>query len=447
MVSKLLLAVSLAGVCAAVVVPREAEAESQSRGFLSFPITHAKQPFRRLGKRDADAQLFNISSVSYLIELGLGTPAQQVKVAIDTGSDELWVNPNCNDGSLTADQVTECQQDGKYDSTSSSTANTTTETNTIPYGIGEVEIKYVFDNIAIVGTQAKMTGVQFGTAVTSSELNEGILGLGFGKNKNLNYNNFVDQLPLQGVANSKAFSVALGNENANGVIIFGGVDTKKFSGTLVSNSILPPQNGDAVYRYWIQMTSVGLTKTGSSKTYSGGDIPIVLDSGSSLAYLPTQVMTQLASDLNAQFDNNAQFYLTPCSSIPSSGSINFAFGSVTIQVPFSEFFLQYDGTYCALGALPADSTQGTTALLGDSFLRAAYVVFDQTSNTISMAQYTDCGTAEQSIPTGGVSGTGSTCSGSSSSNAKNEGARTGPGSGVWLAVGVVAVLQFLAFAL
>jgi hypothetical protein len=289
-----------------------------------------------------------------------------------------------------------------------------------------------------------MSKVQFGVAQNSTQLNEGILGLGWGNGKNLPYNNFVDELPSQGVANSKAFSVALGNIDASngGVIIFGGVDTKKFSGSLVSNPILGPQGDDAVYRYWIQMTGVGLTNGGKSKTYTGGNLPIVLDSGSSLAYLPESVMTQMASDFNAQFDEQSQLYLMSCDALSQNGAVDFAFGAVTIQVPFNEFIWQLDSRTCALGALPTDPSSGTTALLGDSFLRSAYVVFDQTTNSISMAQFTNCGTAEQSIPSGGAAGTSSSCSGNSSSQ-KNAASQTGPGGNVWVAVAGVAALQFL----
>ena len=89
--------------------------------------------------------------------------------------------------------------------------------------------------------------MQFGVAQASSELNEGILGLAYGNGKNLDYDNFVDVLARQGVTKGRAFSIALGSVDADngGVIIFGGVDPKKFSGPLIHNGIQGPQfNGD-----------------------------------------------------------------------------------------------------------------------------------------------------------------------------------------------------------
>lgn len=101
--------------------------------------------------------------------------------------------------------------------------------------------------------------MQFGVAIASSSLNVGILGLSFGGNNsqernssagNLNYNNFVDELYLQGVTQSRAFSIALGSADSpdDGVIIFGGIDTSKFGGSLHTVPILDPQNNENLYR-------------------------------------------------------------------------------------------------------------------------------------------------------------------------------------------------------
>ncbi len=373
------------------------------------------------------------------VAVSIGTPGQVVKVAIDTGSDELWVDPKCSTGDLEPTQQQECEADGTYIASKSTSAKGPQGGADIPYGKGEVEIQYYFDNIGLPGSSANLTNVQFGVANRSTELSEGILGLGYGKGLNLNYNNFVDQLALQKVTNSKAFSVALGSVNANngGVVIFGGVDTKKFSGSLVSNKILGPQGSEDINRYWIQMTSVALDTSGTSKTYTGGNIPVVLDSGSSLSYLPTSIVSSMASDFQGKLDRQSGLYIVSCSQITKSGSIDFAFGSVTIKVPFSEFIWQADAQTCVLCASPVDPSSGVTALLGDTFLRSAYVVFDQTAGAISMAQYVNCGQAEQSIPASGASGIQGQCSGSSSSSGTNAAGRVGYSS-VGLAAALVA---------
>ncbi|KAK0628544.1 aspartic peptidase domain-containing protein [Bombardia bombarda] len=414
MTPRLLSTVSLALALATIggasaIVPRSSS--ESNPGFLSFPIEHARhvRSISTIAKRDADVQLFNVSSVSYLIQLSIGTPGQSVKVAVDTGSDELWVDPNCLDRTLVQQQQQECVADGQYNPDNSSSATTSgisATANTIPYGKGTVQIAYVKDDISLPGSSAALTSVQFGVATRSQELNEGIMGIGFGAGLNTDYNNIIDELAAQKVTNSKAFSVALGSVDANngGVIIFGGVDTKKFTGSLVSNPVLGPQfNGD-VHRYYVQLTSIALNESTTQKTYPNSSAAVVLDSGSSLSYLPESVFTSLAGDLGAQLDQQSGAYFVDCSLLTSAdtNTIDFVFGEVTIKVPVSDFVLQADSQDCILGAMSADPSTGITALLGDTFMRSAYVVFDQTTDTISMAQYANCGQAEQTIPAGGV---------------------------------------------
>lgn len=401
--TKLLLPLALVASCTASALPRNpASADLVAKSWVSLPITY-KERSAPLRKRDQDVPLFNITSISYLVELSIGTPGQSVKVAIDTGSDELWVNPDCTSSGLTASQAKECNADGQYDVSKSSTADILSTTNQIIYGKGSVDLEYVTDNIALPDSTINVTSAQFGVATQSSDLNEGILGLGWGNGLNLDYNNFIDELAVENVTNSRAFSVALGSVSANngGVLIFGGVDTKKFTGSLVSNKILGPQGNEQLNRYWIQMTGIALSKSGSSsKAYSNANMAIVLDSGSSLSYLPSSIVSSMASDFSGTYDSSSQLYTVPCSQATSSGTVDFTFGAVTIKVPFNEFIWQYSSSLCILGAVPVSDT--STVLLGDTFMRSAFVVFDQTTGTISMAQYLNCGEHEQAIPASGA---------------------------------------------
>ncbi|KAK8071090.1 Eukaryotic aspartyl protease [Apiospora hydei] len=376
--------------------------------------TYSTQPHHSLGlssvvmaaheaRRRQQRPLFNISVLSYLIELTIGTPPQPIKVAIDTGSSELWVNPNCKTSQSTA-QYQECLVNGEYDPSQSSTAKDLDSGNTIPYGIGTVEIEYYKDNVALPNSTIKLKDVQFGAASRSQDLNEGILGLSFGSKPptaDLRYNNFVDELVLQNVTDSRAFSVALGNQDASngGVIIFGGIDTGKFTGKMTTVPVLGPQGARSFTgKYWVQLKSVGSTIGGSSKKYDNSATAIVIDTGSSLSTLPSGVVSSMVRDLNGQTDRQGNV-IVPCASSSTTGNtFDFDFGGVTIRIPYSQFAAE----------------SGGVMLLGDTFMRSAYVVFDQDNMQVGLAPYANCGENEQTIPAGGVGDVQGKCDSSNS---------------------------------
>ena len=178
------------------------------------------------------------------------------------------------------------------------------------------------------------------------------------------------------------------------------MDTKKFSGKLAKLPLLPPQPPESVHRYWLDLDSIAITQGGKSRAYPDSGTPLVLDSGSSLSYLPTRIVKSMASDLGGRLHPEIGLYLVPCSQVSKTNSFDFAFSGNKFSVPFSEFIWKVDGDHCVLGAAPVDPSSGVTALLGDTFMRSAYVVFDQTSEALFMAPYVNCGQHEQVIPAG-----------------------------------------------
>ena len=336
------------------------------------------------------------------------------QVAIDTGSDELWVNPECDDETLEPSQRQECEGNGIYRASRSSTSDVRkvigNATETIQYGIGRVNMTYTTDDIALPNSDIKLTSVQFAVATNTEDLNEGILGLSFGNGTNLVYPNLVDVLFDQGVTNSKAFSVGLGNINADnsGVLIFGGVDTKKFAGELMMNEILGPQFRGDISRYYVELNSIALNKDGNKKTYQNSNATVVLDTGASLSYFPTALLMDIAQDLNGVYSKDAGLYLVDCALMGNKGTIDFAFGGGTIKIPIKDMLLQ-ERNLCALAAGADLEGARIDMLLGDSFLRSVYAVFDQTTNTIGMAPYVNCGTNEQALSTKGAAGLKGEC--------------------------------------
>ncbi|KAI0010199.1 acid protease [Xylariaceae sp. FL0662B] len=374
----------------------------QNNRYVKLPVVHStnRDAFADVWDKRAitTVPLANRSDVAYYAKLDIGTPPQQVYVQLDTGSFELWVNPDCSNLEGSAD-ARFCKAVGHYDPSSSSTAAMVAGTKVLKYGIGSASIQYVTDNIGLSDTDALLEGVQFGVATNTVDEFSGILGIGHGENVTIPYKNFVDQLAHQGVTETKAFSLALGSKDEQeGVVIFGGLDAGKFTGTLETLPIVPAKESpDQAPRYWVNMTTLGLTpKSGETKQYINTTMAVFLDSGATLTLLPTTLANSIAADFGAEAMDSNGFYPVDCALNDLPGTLDFGFGNVTIRVPNNELIRELKssfGTQCFLGISPSDDF----VLLGDTMLRSAYAVFDQTNNAVHLAQYVNCGTNEIEI--------------------------------------------------
>lgn len=329
----------------------------------------------------------------------IGNPGQPVLVQLDTGSFELWVNPDCTN--LPDANAAFCRSVGFYDTTRSSTAANLGTTKTLRYGIGSANITYFTDDIALPGSEPSLppeprrlspvladlfslaTGlksVQFGVATSTIDEFSGILGIGYGQGIATRYNNFLDELSAQNAIKAKAFTVALGSKHVQeGIIVFGGVDTSKFSGNLARLPIIPAADSpDQVPRYWIEMKSLQLTPpSGKSYNYQNSSFPVFLDSGATMTLLPSELAAAIAADFGAVDPQSDEFYEVSCDLEQVNGTLDFVFDGATIKVPYDELIRTVQSTppTCFLGISPSNDF----TLLGDSFMRSAYSSFPSTS--------------------------------------------------------------------
>ena len=358
-------------------------------GCIHLPIVHSTNVNQFSNKRGVQLQLANRSDVAYYAQrtypsrsppsvyvadmpaVSIGTPPQPVFVQLDTGSFELWVNPDCT--TVSGADAVFCQRVGQYDTTKSSTAASLATTKTLRYGIGTANITYFTDTVTLAGSPMALQGVQFGVATASEDAFSGILGIGYGKGYGTKYLNFVDQLRAQNATKVKAYTLALGSKDAQeGVIVFGGIDTSKFAGKLVKLPIIPAaQSPDSVPRFWVQMQSISITPPNSaSRVYPASSAPVFLDSGSTMTLLPPNLTTAIARDFGAQAPDANGFYRIDCSLTKLNGTLDFAFNGVTVKVPYKELTREVASNppACFLGIMPSERF----TLLGDTFLRSAY---------------------------------------------------------------------------
>ena len=345
----------------------------------------------------------------YYANVSLGTPAQKLRLHIDTGSSDLWANVESSE--ICADRRDYCSGGATYNPNASSTYKYVNSDFNVSYVDGSGAAgDYATDTLSIGGHT--LNSLQFGIGYESTSA-DGILGIGYAADEaqvnaahQKSYANLPQAMVSAGLINSNAYSLWLDDLEANtGSIIFGGVDTDKYIGQLQT---LPIQQEFNEYAELIITVSSMKMVNGDSTNSFNTDLPtaVILDSGSSLTYLPNT--NAIYTALNAQYSQQDGAAFVSCSLANENITLDFTFTSITISVPISELVLNIDvieegrespnvdyngaGSYnsggsdeniCLFGIAPS---QGSTSVLGDTFLRSAYVVYDLANNEISLAQ-------------------------------------------------------------
>lgn len=314
-------------------------------------------------------------------------------VLVDTGSSELWVNPDCS--TATNDVLSRlCKTYGRYDPHKSTTpARGPFGNETIRYGDPSdtsthtsVSIDYYADSLYF--GNAAITNQTFGVVTKSTGQSQGILGLapdlryGFSGKP---YNLVLSNMAQQGLINSAVFSLDLRHmDSKTGSIIYGGIDRNKFVGSLERLPFVPGSQGE--FRLAAQMSCFGVTRTKSQAFKLQGNSSVVMfDSGTSFSRLRQEVALPIIEALGArQVGNNI---MVDCSILDTQGSVDFGFGNTIIRVPFKDFIVPGSSGECYVGMAITNDNQ----ILGDTILRAGYFVFDWENRSMHVAQAANCG--------------------------------------------------------
>ncbi|KAB8220187.1 aspartic peptidase domain-containing protein [Aspergillus novoparasiticus] len=329
----------------------------------------------------------------YYVNASIGTPKQVVNLQLDTGSSDVWAF-----GVHSCDTTTSYCLGGAYNPNRSSTATVTSE--------GGFEISYVTQGSGVKGNWVKddfsvgnitITGLSLGVATQAAGVPTGIMGIGFSADESNStlYPNFVDQMVAQGLTKSRSYSLWLDDlDNSTGSVLFGGYDSDKYHNELVAVPMQPNASG-IFTQFAVTWTSLSFTDAnGNQTTLSGQDFReyAILDSGTTRVLVPDDIYTQIASAAGVQDDGRVD-----CALSTVAGTFNFGFGGPTgaaIPVPVHEFVLpvifpngtrltDQNGTeVCIFGT---EAQNNRPLLLGDTMLRAAYVVYNLDEKWIAMA--------------------------------------------------------------
>lgn len=413
----------LDGVLAVNLSPPTGSTMPRSFGFDKVKKTLDNVP--KLRKR-ADTILQRLDNMDYLYyaNISIGTPPQELRLHIDTGSSDIWVESA--DSSLCMQPTDPCASTRTFNYNESSTYSKVADDFSISYVDGEYAKGDYGKDIFYFDDGSNVTGLQFGIGLSSSS-SEGIMGIGFNLNEvqvqrlgKAPYRNLVDVMADQGLIKSRAYSLWLNDLDATtGQILFGGVDTAKFHGSLTTLPIDKREGETQAREFAITLTSVTLVNDVADTltiTKSGFEVAALLDTGSTYTYLPTDLAAALTDQVGAQMVDSLGCAIVPCDVRSYNGSITYGFSGANITVALRELIVDaYDNdgnlaTYsdgtplCYFGILDA---AGGSNVLGDTFLRSAYVVYDLDNEEISLAQtlynvtdsnILEIGTGSNSVP-------------------------------------------------
>ena len=198
-------------------------------------------------------------------------------------------------------------------------------------------------------------------------------------------------------------------EATTGSVLFGGIDTARYTGNLIAVDVYHPPDQDAT-SFTVAFTSLSATSSSGSDqlTPSGYAEAAILDSGTTITLLPDDVIDSVYAELGATLSQELGGAIVPCSLSSNTGTLNYGFGGPggpVIKVAMSQLVLPLGSvaggiptysngeTICQLGIQAAGQMP---VLFGDTFLRSAYVVYDLDNNQIALAQ-TDFNATDSNI--------------------------------------------------
>ncbi|CAO3629910.1 unnamed protein product [Mucor hiemalis] len=287
------------------------------------------------------------NDVEYYGIVQIGTPPQNFKLDFDTGSSDLWIASTL---------CPTCITHNRYDPKASSTNAKDGRPWSISYGDGSTASGILaYDTVTLGGLAIKRQTIELGIKESGSFITgptDNLLGLGFDtittvRGTKTPVDNLISQklitLPIYGVHLGKASS------GGGGEYIFGGFNPAKFTG------------------YW--GVKVADLTVGAKKL---GPISAILDTGTTLLIFPPLYAEKVAAAYGAISNGDGTFKIS-CNTSKFKPLV-FTLNGATFKVPVNSLIFLKEGPNCYASFGSADLP---FAILGDTFLKNNYVVFNQ----------------------------------------------------------------------
>ncbi|KAI8955717.1 aspartic peptidase domain-containing protein [Xylaria longipes] len=365
---------------------------------------------RRAGNTVSETITNEKTRGGYFASCAVGTPPQNVTLQLDTGSSDIWVPAS----SASICEESESQGGGctfgSYDANQSSSVEVINEDFQIAYVDGSSSRgAYIAETFGIGDVEIQNVTMGLGL---ETDIAYGLVGVGYAANEASVsqsaeiYNNLPIVMRDSGRIKTNAYSLWLNDLDASkGNILFGGIDTDKYMGDLIRVNVIEDARSGLFTSFTVQLTSLQAHSSSGDDTLTSSSfpVPVVLDSGTTFSYLPQDLAEEVWQEVGAQYylvgQQGAGAPLVPCALANNQGRLSFGFGGQggpAINVSMDELVLPIftgdpvpfeTGPYkgqpaCQFGV---QNISGNSFLLGDTFLRSAYVVYDLENNEIGLA--------------------------------------------------------------
>lgn len=367
--------------------------------FLRFSLANIRLDLERssdtedLKRRAAQPlQLRNLQAY-YRTQLLIGTPPQSVSVQVDTGSSDLWVmsqqNPYCT-GQI------KCHENFMFDVQQSDTFRVNGTNFVILYGDGTfAQGIYGRERVTVGNITVSQANMALATLANSTE---SVFGIGMSSTEAMathwdrrhhrvfpTYENIPAQMKLQGSIKRMSYSLWLNKADASGgSLLFGAIDHEKYEGELQKVPLVSRyRDVTEPLDFSIMLHGVGAYQDNLTDTNWVVDvaIPVLLDCGTTFTMLPRSILSPVVQQIDAYYDLFLSAYVTR--NCNPSGGAAFNMSGIELHVPWSELLIDTGEDICILSVLPPAS-EGQY-ILGDSFLRSVYAVYDLEGMEIALA--------------------------------------------------------------
>ncbi|PTD07225.1 putative aspartic-type endopeptidase CTSD [Fusarium culmorum] len=304
---------------------------------------------------------------SYFIEVGVGSEKKPMYMLIDTGAGSSWVmGTSCTSKA--------CTMHNTFGADDSDTLKETGKSFSIAYGSGKVSGNWATDTLTVAGMDINY---QFGLTHTTSDqflsfAFDGILGLAINKGSS---GNFLNALAESKEVDKNMFCVAL-NRAADGTnegeISFGSPNPDKYTGE-ISYTSLGKENDWA-----IEMDDMGY----NGEQAGVGGLRSFIDTGTSFMFGSPANVKKVHALIDGAESKDGTTYHVPCD---SKGNMTIKFSGVDHVISPKDWVSPPDKDgKCTSNLYGFEVVKGAW-LLGDTFIKNVYAVFDADERRIGFA--------------------------------------------------------------